>query len=109
MRMPAGAQARVPHEKLVDYLLDPAHPDGAGKATLFRRLLGITADHAHVLRDALLEAARFGDVLSRTETPHGVKYRIELTMESKRGAYTVVNVWISEQEMPPRLVTAYVK
>lgn len=109
MRMPAGERAWVPIAKLERYLLDPAHPEGSGKATLFRRLPGITAEHAEVLRDALLRAAETGEVLSQQETSHGIKYRIDFTMESQRGSYTVVSIWIREQHHPPRLVTAYVK
>ena len=110
MRMPAGEQAWIPREKLHRYLLDPSHPEGAGKATLFRRLLGITAANADALRDALLHAAATREVRSQTRTPHGTKYRIEFAMESKRGTYTVVSVWIAPAEnQPPKLVTAYVK
>ena len=35
MTLPNANLAEVSHEKIVSYLLNPQHPDGAGKAAFF--------------------------------------------------------------------------
>lgn len=57
MRLPNGDQAIVEIVKLQEYCLRPTHPRGRHKARVFAAVLGLTADNAELLRDALLRAA----------------------------------------------------
>lgn len=57
MRLPNGDQAIVEIVKLQEYCLSPTHPRGRHKARVFAAVLGLTADNAELLRDALLRAA----------------------------------------------------
>lgn len=56
MRLPNADRAQV-GAKLEDYTLNPLHTEGRHKARVFGSVLGITASNAHVLRQALLDAA----------------------------------------------------
>jgi len=40
MKLPNANNANVEREKIVDYLLNPAHPDNGGKAEFFGTLVG---------------------------------------------------------------------
>ena len=57
MKLPNPDRAVVDIAKLRDYCLNPEHPRGRHKARLFAAKLGLTADHAETLREALLAAA----------------------------------------------------
>ena len=57
MKLPNAERAVVESEKLWDYCLNLAHPRGRHKARVFLSSCGMSAEHAHVLRDALLDAA----------------------------------------------------
>ena len=63
MRLPNAERAVVDIEKLRDYCLSGEHPRGRHKARVFAAALGLTADHAEFLRDALLDAARTHDAV----------------------------------------------
>jgi hypothetical protein len=52
MKMPNGDRAMVTDEKLLRYILNPAHAVGGPHAKLFDRLLGINLACADVLRVA---------------------------------------------------------
>jgi len=58
MKVPNADHALVDIRKLRDYCLDPAHRTGKHKARVFLAALGMTADDAEVLRNALLTAVR---------------------------------------------------
>jgi len=56
MQVPHADAAIVSQEKIAGYLLNPLHPDGAGKAWFFRRL-GFRADQWEVFRQCLARAS----------------------------------------------------
>jgi len=58
MRLPNAGKAIVEVEKLRDYCLNPLHPRGRHKARVFASRLGLTGQHAELLRVALVQAAR---------------------------------------------------
>ena len=58
MRLPNGHRGVVDIAKLRDYCLNLDHPRGRHKRRVFGAALGLTADHAEDLRDALLEATK---------------------------------------------------
>jgi len=58
MKLPNADRAVVDLAKLRDYCLSPDHPRGRHKARVFATALGLTADHAEELHEALLTAVR---------------------------------------------------
>ena len=96
------------HEKISDYLLDPAHPDNGGKAEFFRKL-GFRRNEWEALASALRTLAETADVAGSMESPHGRKYAIVGRIESPEGkAATLQTIWIVDKGLDgARFVTAY--
>lgn len=108
MKLPNAHLTIVDREKIVDYLLNPAHSDNGGKAKFFWGL-GFTVEQWQVFAEALRTLARSFPVMERVESPHGIKYivigRIETASGRSQGVRTV---WIMDKGNDnPRLVTAY--
>lgn len=57
IKLPNAQRAVVDVRKLRDYCLNLGHPRGQHKALVFASVLGIRAEHAQMLRQALLAAA----------------------------------------------------
>jgi hypothetical protein len=100
--------ASVSREKIVDYLLNPAHPDNGGKADFFLQL-GFQREQWEIFGAALMELAEHGEVMSQTESSHGKKFIIVGQIQSPSGKTTLVRtIWIMDKgENAVRLVTAY--
>ena len=102
--------AVIDRSKVLDYLLNEAHPDNGGKARFFG-LLGYSREDPERLVKALREVAEQGDVVSSAESGHGNKYVVDgwlsvHTQESRQ--WSIRTVWIIDRgEDAPRLVTAY--
>ena len=100
----------IDRNKVLDYLLNEAHPDNGGKAGFFG-LLGYSREDPEPLMQALRDVAEHGDVVSSAESAHGQKYVVDgrlsgHTRESRQ--WWVRTVWIIDRgEDAPRLVTAY--
>lgn len=106
MKLPNGARAVVDITKLRDYCLNPDHPRGRHKARFFAAALGLTADRAEELLDALLEAARTEEATATDQDEHGQRYVVDFTMH---GAGRVRSCWIVRSvEDFPRLTSCYV-
>jgi uncharacterized protein DUF6883 len=108
MKLPNAQHAVVEREKIVDYLLNPAHPDNGGKAYFFSSL-GFGIDRWQALRNALVQVAQTAEVSKRLESPHGTKYILDGRLESAIGRTAMVRtIWIVDRgHDAPRLVTAY--
>lgn len=108
MRVPDADNAIVSQEKIVGYLLNPLHPDGAGKAQFFAAL-GFRVEHWEVLAGALRDLIAGSEVKSRVDSVHGAKYIIDGAMNTPSGSTVHVRtVWIIDAgESALRLVTAY--
>jgi hypothetical protein len=102
--------AVVERHKIVDYLLDAAHPDNSGKARFFESL-GFSVDEPERLMTALRAVAVDGKVVKTGRSVHGEKFVVEgwlsaHTEESHRR--TIRTIWIIDRGYEaPRLVTAY--
>jgi hypothetical protein len=102
--------AVVERRKIVEYILNDAHPDNGGKARFFMAL-GFTRDAPEHLIGALTDIARHGEVVQIAKTVHGEKYVVDgwlsaHTEESNR--QPIRTVWIIDRGTEaPRLVTAY--
>jgi hypothetical protein len=107
MAFPDAENAIITEEKICDYLLNPSHPVGGSKAAWFASI-GYSRQNWHKLRDDLLAMAASCDNFVAKPSPYGVKYETvgELGTEGHRLG-PIVAVWIVEENLPPRLVTAY--
>jgi uncharacterized protein DUF6883 len=102
--------AVVERHKIVDYLLNSAHPDNGGKAHFFESL-GFSVDAMDLLIAALREIAQTGEVVESVETSHGEKYVVDGSLSSQtEGSHSRIarTVWIIDRGLEaPRLATAY--
>jgi len=107
--MPNSERAVVDIEKLRDYCLSFEHPRGRHKAHVFASALGLTADDAVELRDALLNAARTLDATPTEQDGYGQRYVLDFPMSGPAGQATVRSGWIIRNgEDFPRLTSCYV-
>jgi uncharacterized protein DUF6883 len=108
MKLPDAHLAIVERAKIVEYLLNAAHPDNGGKARFFTAL-GFRLEDWETLAAALRRLAISFPVSRNMETIHGKKYIIDGALETAVGKTPVVRtVWIIDKgENIPRLVTAY--
>jgi hypothetical protein len=108
MNLPGADNLLVGREKIVDYLLNSAHPDNGGKAEFFLDL-GFHQSHWQHLAAALRNAAGNHPVSKTMASPHGTKYIVESRIETPSGKTPWVRtVWIVDLGLSkPRLVTAY--
>lgn len=108
MNLPNAERACVERAKIVDYLLAPEHPEGAGKAEFFTSFR-FSVDAWEELAEALLAHCRTHPVASVSETPYGTRYRVEETILRPDGrSPSIRTVWIvGAGTDTPRLVTAH--
>ena len=110
MKLPHADLAVVDRTKVLDYLLNEAHPDNGGKARFFASL-GFSREDPERLMKALRDVAEQGEVVSSAESVHGEKYVVDgwlsvHTQESRQ--WSIRTVWIIDcGKDAPRLVTAY--
>ncbi|HEY9175688.1 MAG TPA: hypothetical protein VI136_25705 [Verrucomicrobiae bacterium] len=108
MKLPNAERAVVTEEKVVEYLLNPAHPDNGGKAAFYTDL-GFRRDDWTALAAALQRLAQAAEVNCQAQSPHGGKYVVVGRIESPEGRSALVrSVWIVDKGVDvARLVTAY--
>jgi hypothetical protein len=105
--MPNWEHAFVEPAKVRDYLLDPAHRDGASKARYFMRL-GYRREAWAELQNDLVTQLSPLDVDAVQRRQDGVLYVIVGRLAGPHGSGTILSVWMLERdEERPRLVTAY--
>jgi hypothetical protein len=110
MLLPYSDQTIVDIVKLQEYCLSPTHPRGRHKARVFAAVLGLTADNADLLRDALLQAARTEDATQADQDEFGQRYIIDFQMQGPQGTAIVRSAWIVRTgEQFPRLTSCYVR
>jgi hypothetical protein len=108
MNIPNREHAVVEHEKVRDYLLNPAHPDGFGKAE-FYTAMGFRRETWQVLAGALRQVAVNSPVTKSMTSIHGHKYIVDGLLQAPSGRTAMVRtVWIVDTgKDTPRLITAY--
>lgn len=108
MKLPNAHRAVVEREKIVDYLLNPAHRHGAGKARFFGAF-GFRVEQWEILAAALREHGQRHDVARTKETGFGPRFQVEGELAAPDGRRPRVRtVWqMDEGEVAPRLITAY--
>jgi len=102
--------AVVERHKVLEYLLNAAHPDNSGKAQFFESL-SLTNENPELLVGALHAVAQTGEVVERVESNHGEKYVVDgrVSSQTEKSRWRLVRtVWIIDRGSDaPRLVTAY--
>lgn len=105
MRIPEASQALISKEKIVEYLLNPDHPDGASKARVLAHA-GFDPAWPDELEQALREQHLSGDAREGMKSPFGTKYEITASLTGPTGTVIVTSVWmIRHEETFPRLIT----
>lgn len=106
--MPNARRAVISERKILEYLLNTDHPDGAPKAAFFAAM-GYSPANWRALRRSLELVAYTGQVRAVTATRHGQKYRIDGGMSVPRGGTAkLTTIWIIDTaSATPRFVTAY--
>lgn len=109
MKLPNSDRAVVEMVKLRDYCLNPNHRRGKHKARLFASTLGLTAEYAELLQEALLVAVRTQESAPTEQDDYGQRYVIDFVMTGPAGQAMVRSGWIIRRgEDFPRLTTCYV-
>lgn len=109
MYLPNADRAVVDLAKLRDYCLSATHLRGKHKARIFAAVLGLTADDAEELREALLDAACTCAAIPTNWDEYGQRYVVDFGMEGPARQATVRSAWIVRRgEDFPRLLTCYV-
>lgn len=101
-------RAHCTAEKIIAYLLNPAHRYGASKARFFAAF-GFRVDEWEVLAQALREHGQNHAVTEVTETGFGPRYEVEgelIAPDGRRPRGRTV-CQLDEGEVAPRLIIAY--
>ena len=108
MKLPHAVLAVVQQDKIVGYLLNPAHRFGASKARFYAGA-GFRIEAWEQLAQALLDHGRMHDVVRTRDTGFGKRYEVEGKLDCPDGRRRLVRtVWqMDDQEIAPRLITAY--
>ena len=107
MKLPNGNQAQL-GDKLDRYILNPQHPKGKDKATLFKNRLGITLENKEILENILFDVAVNHEAIIYKQDKYGIQYDIKFSMTTEFGKSLVISCWIIRSgEDFPRLTTAY--
>jgi len=108
MKLPNAQLAVVEQEKVVGYLLNPAHRYGASKARFFVEF-GFRLDDWETLSRALREHGQQLEVSMERETGFGPRYEVDGPLNTPGGRTPLVRtVWqLDDGQVAPRLITAY--
>ncbi len=108
MKVPNAEHAVVDIRKLRDYCLNPRHDDGKHKARLFAASLGMIADDAEDLRDALLQAVKTQEAQFGLRDAYGQRYIVDFMLAWRGKQAMIRSAWIVEHDSDtPRLATCY--
>jgi hypothetical protein len=107
VNVPSYESAVVDRRKVVEYLLNAAHPENGGKAAFFAALDFTVADVEELI--LALRTLASGEVTSHSASQHGDKYVVDGVLTSRTGRTGAIRtVWIIDGgTRAPRLVTAY--
>jgi hypothetical protein len=108
MRIPNAEHAVVDIRKLSDYCLNPRHDEGKHKARLFAAALGMTANDADELRDALLQAVKTHNAQLGRCDEYGQRYIVDFMLQWRGKQAMIRSAWIIEHDSDtPKLTTCY--
>lgn len=108
-KLPNPYEAVADVRKLRDYCLSAHHPRGRHKARVFSSALGLTAEDAEKLREALLSAARSEEANAAESDQYGERYVLDFQMKTDAGTAMVRSGWIVRREEGfPRFTSCWV-
>ena len=81
MKLPNAEGALVEEKKVVGYLLNRSHPEGAAKARFFEAL-GFSVDQWQTLAHALRRITEESPATASMVSSHGQKYIVDGTIET---------------------------
>lgn len=107
MKIPNAACARIPREKLQDYILSESHAVGRFKAEFFRSL-GYGRNDWRALQEEMFSLLE-NEAVETERNEYGQKYEVRGTIQGPSGKWAeVVSAWIIlDGEDFPRFITAY--
>lgn len=107
-KLPNRVCAQVEEKKIVEYLLNPAHPDGASKAKFFLAR-GFAGNRWEDMCAALQTQGRENLVTKMTAHAWGARYQVDCHCPTPDGTNPCIrSVWeLSNATACPRLLTAY--
>jgi len=109
MKLPNTDRAIVEIEKLHDYCLSTNHPRGRHKARVFVTALGITANEADELREAILSAITTEEAMPTERDDYGQRYVVDFSMRRQDKEAMIRSSWIIRSgEDYARLTSCYV-
>jgi hypothetical protein len=109
MKLPNADRAIVEIEKLRDYCFSSSHPRGRHKARVFITALGIAADDAQELKQAILSAITSEEALPTERDEYGQRFVVDFSMRRQGKEAVVRSSWIIRSaEDYPRLTSCYV-
>lgn len=108
MNLPNPDELVVERQKIVDYMLNSAHPNGWSKARFFGEF-GFRVEDWETRAQALREHGRQNEVTRTTETGFRPRYEVEGEIRAPDGSRPRVRtVWQFDRgQIAPRLITAY--
>ena len=106
--LPGAGTAWVEERKILKYLLDLTHPQGAAKARFFLGR-GFAVETWTVMRDALIAQGTTNVVVRTIENEFGKRYTVECICPTPDATNPCIrSVWEVKPEDPrPRLITAH--
>lgn len=105
MQIPGAERALISKEKIVRYLLNLDHPDGASKARVLGHA-GFDSTRPEELEQALREQHLSIDAREGSPSPFGAKYEITQLLSGPKASIMATSVWmIRHGESFPRLIT----
>ena len=107
MGLPNIEKATIDVGKLAGYARNPGHPEGRHKACVFLSALGVAAQDAAWLADAILAGLRQSDAILQSATQWGALYRVDMEIVRGQRCAEIRTAWLSTQE-EARLVTCFV-
>ena len=110
--LPHFRNAVVPIEKVRDYALDPEHPIGKHKATVFEAALGFRHEHSDVVARVIKASLSRAPAVRGAQDQHGEKWVTYHEMIGANGRTAVVTVaWIFRAQRPtePVLISCYIE
>jgi len=105
MIIPGAQHAIISADKIVRYLLNVEHPDGASKARVLARA-GFAVERPEELEWSLRADHLTRDAREGTPSPFGTKYEIVGPLTGPTGTVVVKSIWMTRfGESFPRLIT----
>ncbi|MFL6211243.1 MAG: DUF6883 domain-containing protein [Pyrinomonadaceae bacterium] len=113
MKLPNADHAVIDIEKLRDYCLNPAHPEGKHKARVFLAALGIKAEDAERLSKLIREAILIEEATEQSSTPYGRRFIVDFQVKwEEKLVVTLVTIrtaWIIRNDEDfPRLTSCFI-